>query len=172
MRIGQFNAGTDPEQLRSCFEIVAAAQPLDDPRLPVRPLTSFRNRWTSGFGGHPRQTSPGVDGADEAVGRCLLTLSELENPTLGWRVLAVAPARLRVGAGRAMLEHCIGQARLAGRVQLASEAKDGSAGYRRRRSGGRYERHRRGDQATRHRPWPARTASRLPRGRWAPRGGT
>jgi GNAT superfamily N-acetyltransferase len=168
MRTEQLNAGTDADQLRSCFEIVAAAQPLDDPGLPVRSLTYFRNRWTSGFGGHSRQTCLLVDGADEAVGCYLLTLPELENPTLGWRVLAVAPARLRAGAGRAMLEHCIGQARLAGRVQLASEAKDGSLGYRRRRSGGRYERHRRGDQATRHRPWPARPASR----RRAPRGGT
>jgi GNAT superfamily N-acetyltransferase len=43
-------------------------------------------------------------------------------------VLAVAPARRRSGAGRALLAHCASLARLAGRVQLAGEAKDGSPG--------------------------------------------
>ncbi|HEY2313434.1 MAG TPA: GNAT family N-acetyltransferase [Streptosporangiaceae bacterium] len=52
----------------------------------------------------------------------------LENQTLGWCVLAVAPARRRSGAGRALLAHCASLARLAGRVQLAGEAKDGSPG--------------------------------------------
>jgi ribosomal protein S18 acetylase RimI-like enzyme len=47
----------------------------------------------------------------------------LENQTLGWCVLAVAPARRRSGAGRALLAHCASLAQLAGRVQLAGEAR-------------------------------------------------
>jgi len=128
MQLEQFDAPTDAEQLRSCYEMVAAAQRLDDPSLPVRSLTTFRNRWTSGFNGHPRQTWLGVDAAGEPVGCYLLTLPALENPTVGWCTLAVAPGRRRSGAGGALLRHCTGQARQAGRLRLASEAKDDSPG--------------------------------------------
>jgi GNAT superfamily N-acetyltransferase len=128
MRIEQFDARFDADQLRGCFEIVAAGQRLDDPGLPVRSLTSFRDRWTSGFSGQPRQSWLGVDAAGEPVGCYLLTLPELENTTVGWCTLAVAPARRRSGAGRALLAHCASQAGLAGRLRLASEARDGSPG--------------------------------------------
>lgn len=128
MRIERFDAATDTERLRSCFEIVAAAQRLDDPDVPVRSLTSFGNRWTSGFGGNPRQSWLGVDDAGQPVGCYLLTLPDRENLTMGWCTLSVAPARRRSGAGRALLEHCGDQARLAGRVRLASEARDDSPG--------------------------------------------
>jgi GNAT superfamily N-acetyltransferase len=129
VRIERFDAATDTEQLRSCYEIVAAAQRLDDPGgPPVRSLTSFGNRWTSGFSGQPRQSWLGVDDAGQPVGCYLLTLPERENATMGWCTLAVAPDRRRSGAGRALLEHCSGRARLAGRVRLAGEAKDGSPG--------------------------------------------
>jgi GNAT superfamily N-acetyltransferase len=128
MRIDRFDASTDANQVRDCFEIVAASQRLDDPAIPVRSLTTFRNRWTSGFSGHPRQSWVGVDAAGEPVGCYLLTLPELENATVGWCTLAVAPARRRRGAGRRLLAHCVSQTRLAGRVRLTSEAKDGSPG--------------------------------------------
>ncbi len=128
MRIDRFDAATDAERLGNCYEIVAAAQRLDDPGLPVRSLTSFRNRWTSGFNGHPRKDWLGVDAAGEPVGCYLLTLPELENPTVAWCAVAVAPGRRRSGAGRALLRHCADQARQAGRLRLASEAKDNSPG--------------------------------------------
>jgi GNAT superfamily N-acetyltransferase len=128
MRILRFDAAAAAGHLRSCYEIVAAAQRLDDPGLPVRSLTSFRIRWTSGFNGHPRQSWLGVDAGGEPVGCYLLTLPELENPTVGWCTLAVTPGRRRSGAGRVLLGHCTGQARLAGRLRLASEAKDDSPG--------------------------------------------
>jgi GNAT superfamily N-acetyltransferase len=128
MRIERFDASTDADQVCGCFEIIAAAQQLDDPGLPVRSLTSFRNRWTSGFSGHPRQSWLGADAAGEPVGCYLLTLPELENTTVGWCTLAVAPARRRCGAGHALLAHCANQARLAGRSRLAIDAKDGSPG--------------------------------------------
>jgi GNAT superfamily N-acetyltransferase len=126
--IQRFDPSTDESRLRACYEMVAAAQRLDDPGLPVRSLTSFRNRWTSGFSGHPRQSWLGVDAAGQPVGCYLLTLPELENATLGWCTLAVAPARRRSGAGRELLAHCTSRARLAGRVRLASEAQDRSPG--------------------------------------------
>jgi GNAT superfamily N-acetyltransferase len=128
MRIEQFDAATDAERLHGCYDIVAAAQQYDDPGQPVRSLTSFTNRWTSGFGGHPRQSWLAADEAGQPVGCYLLTLPELENATIGWCGLTVAPARRRSGIGRALLAHCMGQARLAGRQRLASEARDGSCG--------------------------------------------
>ena len=128
MRIERFDARTDADYVRACFEIVAAAQQLDDPWLPVRSATSFRIRWTSGFSGHPRQSWLAVDAAGQPVGCYLLTLPELENATVGWCTLVVAPGSRRSGAGRELLAHCAIQARLAGRVRLSGEARDGSPG--------------------------------------------
>jgi GNAT superfamily N-acetyltransferase len=128
MKIEQFDAATDAEQTRCCFEIVAAAQRADDPDLPVRSLTSFRNRWTTGFGGNRRETWLSLDDAGQPAGCYMLTLPDQENPTLAWCTIAVAPDRRRLGAGRTLLAHCAGQARLAGRARLAGEAKDGSPG--------------------------------------------
>jgi GNAT superfamily N-acetyltransferase len=128
MRIEQFDAAADAVRLRSSFEIVAAAQRLDDPGLPVRSLTSFRNRWTSGVAGNPSQAWVGIDDDARPVGCYLLTLPELENPTMGWCTLAVAPERRRSGAGRELLAHCVSQAGLAGRLRLVGEARDGMPG--------------------------------------------
>jgi GNAT superfamily N-acetyltransferase len=128
MRIEQFDAATDGPRLHSCYDIVAAAERADDPGLPVRALSFYRNRWTNGFGGLRRQTWIGVDDAGQAVGYYLLVLPDLENPTMAWCMPMVAPSRRRSGAGRALAEHCADQARLAGRVRLVSEARDGSPG--------------------------------------------
>ena len=128
MKIEQFDAATDTEQVRSCFGIVAAAQRADDPGLPVRSLTTFRNRWTTGFGGNRRETWLSLDDAGQPAGCYMLTLPDQENPTLAWCTIAVAPERRRFGTGRALLAHCASQARLAGRARLAGEAREGSPG--------------------------------------------
>jgi GNAT superfamily N-acetyltransferase len=128
MKIEQFDASTDTEQLGSCFEIIATAQRADDAELPVRSLASFRNRWTTGFGGNRRQTWLGVTNASEPLGCCMLTLPDDENPSMAWCTLAVLPDRRRAGAGRELLAHCASQARRAGRTRLAGEAKEGSPG--------------------------------------------
>jgi GNAT superfamily N-acetyltransferase len=123
-----FDAATDALRLHDCYEIVAAAQRADCPGLPMRSLSFYRNRWTTGFAGLRRQTWIGIDDNGQPVGCYLLALSDQENPTLAWSELAVTPARRRSGAGRALLEHCASQARLAGRMRLVSEAMDGSPG--------------------------------------------
>jgi hypothetical protein len=79
MRIERFESGADESRIRSCYEIVMASQRLDDPGLPIRAFTSFRNRWTSGFGGHPRRTWHGVDDTGKPLGCYLLTLPELDS---------------------------------------------------------------------------------------------
>jgi GNAT superfamily N-acetyltransferase len=128
MKIEQFDASTDAEQLRSCFEIVAASQRADDPELPVRSLPYFRNRWTTGFGGNRRETWLGVTDTGQPLGCCKLTLPDDENLAMAWCTLAVVPDRRRIGVGRQLLAHCISQARLAGRTRLAGDAREESPG--------------------------------------------
>ena len=128
IHIEQFDAVTDAERLRACYDIVAASSRADAPGLPVRALPFYRNRWSTGFGGFRRRTWFAFDDAGRAVGYYLLVLPDRDNPTLAWCELAVAPARRRAGAGRALLEHCAGQARLDGRVRLVGEASEGSPG--------------------------------------------
>jgi GNAT superfamily N-acetyltransferase len=128
VRIEQFDASTDAEQLRICFEIMAAAQRTDDAELPVRSLASFRNRWTTGFGGMRRETWLGVTTASEPLGCYMLALPDHENASMAWCALAVLPDRRRAGAGRELLAHCAGQALRAGRTRLAGEARQGSPG--------------------------------------------
>jgi GNAT superfamily N-acetyltransferase len=124
----QIDAAIDAARVQSCYEIVAAALRADVPGLPVRAVPFYRNRWTTGFSGFRRQLWLGSDGAGQPVGYYMLVLPDQENPTMGWCELAVAPARRRSGAGRALLEHCASRARLDGRTRLVAEASEGSAG--------------------------------------------
>jgi GNAT superfamily N-acetyltransferase len=124
----RFDAATDAARVQSSYEIVAAASRADVPVLPVRALPFYRNRWTTGFSGFRRQAWLGSDDSGQPVGYYLLVLPDRENPTMGWCELVVAPAWRRSGAGRALLEHCAGQARLDGRTRLVAEAIEGSPG--------------------------------------------
>jgi GNAT superfamily N-acetyltransferase len=128
MHIAQLDAAADTTRLRACYEIVAAASRADYPELPVRALAFYRNRWTNGFGGLRRQVWLGSDDAGRPMGYYLLVLPDQDNPTMAWCELAVAPGCRRSGAGRALLEHCASQARLAGRTRLSSETGDDSPG--------------------------------------------
>ena len=128
MHIERFDATTDKERLRACFEIVESGRPYDDPALPGRSLGGFSTWWAHGFASNPRQTWLATSDAGEAVGCYLLILPERENLTMAMCVLAVAPGSRRSGLGTQLLAHCAGQARLAGRSRLAGEVTDGSAG--------------------------------------------
>jgi GNAT superfamily N-acetyltransferase len=127
--IEQFDPATDPGRTRSCHQIMAACDRLDDPSMPVRSLEMFTTWWANGFGGGPRQCwlasdSPGA----EAVGCYLLELHNRENLTMATCALYVAPGARRSGRGRDLLAHCADQARLAGRSRLGAETRDGSPG--------------------------------------------
>jgi|SRR5215469_1112613 len=128
LHIERVDANIDAERVTECYDIVAAALRADEPGLPVRSLPFYRNRWTSGFGSLRRQTWLGSDDAGQPVGCYLLILPDQANPTIAQCELAVAPACRRSGAGRALLKHCVGQARQAGRERLISEASEGSPG--------------------------------------------
>ena len=128
IRIERFDTRSDAARLRSCFEIMTAGERHDDPGLPAPSFTAFGNRWGDGFAGNPQQAWLAVDAAGQPAGCYRLTLPERENPTMAWCVLVVAPGSRRSGTGTALLRHCIEQARMAGRLRLVCEVKDGSPG--------------------------------------------
>jgi GNAT superfamily N-acetyltransferase len=126
--IERFDAHSDKDRLRACYEIVAAGWPIDRPNEPMWTFESFTGEWTFGFGADPRQAWLATDDADRPVGCYLLTLPERENTTMGQCDLTVAPERRREGYGTQLLAHCIEQVRSAERVRLSSEIRDGSPG--------------------------------------------
>jgi len=126
VRIEQVEPGTDTQGLDRCYQIVADCERLDYPDTPVQSRQSFA-AWMSGFG-DPRHAWLAADDAGQLAGCYVLTLPSRENLAMAHVLLAVAPARRRAGIGTALLEHCAQQARQAGRVRLAGQAPDGSAG--------------------------------------------
>jgi GNAT superfamily N-acetyltransferase len=127
--IERFDPATEPGLMRSCYQIVAACDGLDDPSMPVNSLERVSAWWSHGFGGSPRQCwlasdSPGA----EIVGCYLLMLPDRENLASAECALYIAPEARRSGRGRELLAHCAGQARHADRSRLSAETRDGSPG--------------------------------------------
>jgi GNAT superfamily N-acetyltransferase len=128
VHIEQFDPLADPARLQACHGIVEAARPVDDPAAPPWPPGGFRNWWGYGYdGGEPRQAWLATDEHGRA-GCYLLELPARENVSLGYATIVVPPARRRHGTGAALLTHCAGQARAAGRAMLYGSAPPGSAG--------------------------------------------
>jgi GNAT superfamily N-acetyltransferase len=128
VRIEQFDAATDSARLRACFEMTLAGWPVDHPGEPAWGFDAFAGKWARGFDTAPRQTWLATDDAGEPAGGYLLRLPDAENTSMAFCNLIVAPAARRAGAGRALLAHCAGQARRAGRLRLAATVLDGSPG--------------------------------------------
>ena len=124
----QFDPRTDAEQLRACFEMTQAGWPVDHPDEPSWAYDSFAGKWGPGFDSAPRQNWLATDASGQRVGGYLLRLPDRENLAMAACTLIVAPASRRRGIGSALIEHCISQARQAGRSRLASQARDDSAG--------------------------------------------
>ena len=126
--IEQFDPQTDTERLRACFDMTQAGWPVDHPDEPSWAYDSFAGKWGPGFDNAPRQTWLAVDGSGQCIGGYLLRLPDRQNVTMAHCTLIVAPASRRRGAGTALIEHCAGQARQAGRSRLAGHARDDSPG--------------------------------------------
>ncbi len=128
MRFEQFDPKTDAERLRACFEMTQAGWPADHPDEPLWTYDAFAGKWGPGFDRAPRQNWLAIDSSGQRVGGYLLRLPDRENLTMADCNLIVAPGSRRRGIGSALIEHCIGQARQAGRRRLVSHARDGSPG--------------------------------------------
>jgi len=128
MRIEQFDPKAGSEPLRACFEMTQAGWPVDHPDEPPWGGDAFAGKWGRGFDSAPRQAWLATDGGGRRVGGYLLRLPDRENRTMADCTLIVAPGSRRRGVGSALIAHCAGQARQAGRSRLISHARDDSPG--------------------------------------------
>ncbi len=124
----RFDPLSDSVRLRACFDINEAAWPVDRPGEPTWSLDSFTGKWGPGFDSAPREAWLATGEAGGPVGCYLLRLPDRENLTIANCSLTVHIAARRAGAGTALLAHCAGQARQAGRSRLVSQARDDSPG--------------------------------------------
>ncbi|HEY2553564.1 MAG TPA: GNAT family N-acetyltransferase [Streptosporangiaceae bacterium] len=118
--------------VQACHVITEAGRLLDHPNLPPLSLDGLRNWWF--HGDDPQQNWLARDQSGQPVGCYQLQLPERENRTMAFAGLFITPERRRAGAGTALLAHCAGRARQAGRRRLAStgstrtKVRDGGPG--------------------------------------------
>ena len=118
---------SDRATTAACFEIVRAADAVDDPDGPPWSLTRLRG-WIE----HPNDPVEVWLAVDETTGAhlgwCFLRLPQRENRDRVNISVDVVPSARRRGIGTALLRHAAGRATANGRSVLASEAFQGSAG--------------------------------------------
>ena len=128
LTIKRFDAAADTRALESCHRLVQECIKADQPDQAQWSFGAFRAKWVEGFSGSPQETWVASDEAGNIAGCYLLTLPDRENLSMADVVLRVAPDRRRAGIGTALLRHCEGRARLAGRTRLTGESWDGTSG--------------------------------------------
>jgi GNAT superfamily N-acetyltransferase/RimJ/RimL family protein N-acetyltransferase len=129
VRIEQFDPMTDEARLRDCYELVISGHDADDPNVPADSYRRFRGRWTQGFAGNPQQVWLATADSGALLGAYVLELPERENRANGFVSPVVAPGSRRRGVGTALVAHAAGQADLAGRTLLMSDARVGAPGH-------------------------------------------
>ncbi len=128
VRIEQFDPKADTELLRACFEMTQAGWPIDHPDEPPWAYDSFAGKWGPGFNVAPQQAWLARDDAGKPVGGYLLQLPDRDNVTVADCLVIVTPGSRRRGIGTALIAHCAGQARQAGRSRLTGPARDDTPG--------------------------------------------
>jgi GNAT superfamily N-acetyltransferase len=124
----QYDPKTDEQQLRTCHQMFAAAQPEDDPHVPPPSLGMFRGWLTYGFGGEPLRCWLVTAESGAPLGCYALWLPERENLQNGFLETLVAVGSRRRGVGTALLAHAGRQAELGGRTLLMGGARVGAPG--------------------------------------------
>src|SRR5580692_9275120 len=126
MRIEQADA-SDRVTNRECFEIVRAADEIDDPLGPPWSLQRLRG-WLE-YPVYPTETWICRDETTGAArGWYYMLLPQRENRDRAYLYLDVHPSWRRRGIGTALLSHAAGRAAADGRSVVGSEAFQGSAG--------------------------------------------
>jgi GNAT superfamily N-acetyltransferase len=129
VRIERFDPMSDETRLRDCYELVISGQEADDPNVPAVSYRRFRGRWTQGFAGNPQQVWLATAPSGALLGAYKLQLPERDNRANGFVTPVVAPGARRQGVGTALVAHAAGQADLAGRTLLMSDARVGAPGH-------------------------------------------
>ena len=118
---------SDRATTAACFEIVRAADAVDDPDGPPWSLTRLRG-WLE-YPTEPAETWICPDAATGAVaGWYYLILPERENRDRAYMYLTVRPSSRRGRIGTALLRHAAERSAACGRSMLGSGVFQGSAG--------------------------------------------
>ena len=128
MRIEGFDPVADTGRIRACHALYAAAQPVDDPVMPMMSLPVFSGWFSMGWTCCPREAwlVPRTDGT--AAAACLLELPDVENRHAAMTSLVVAPGERRGGIGTMLLRHAAQRAAGLGRTLLTGETREGTPG--------------------------------------------
>ncbi len=128
MRYERFDPAAEPGTVRLCHQMYLAGQPVDDPHRPPMTERLFSAWLALGWTEDHPQAWLARDGAGQIRGWYSLALPERENTNVARVIPLVGPAGRRQGTGTGLVRHAAGQARACGRGQLATEARQGSAG--------------------------------------------
>jgi GNAT superfamily N-acetyltransferase len=128
MRIETFDPATEPDKVKTCYEMYVAGLPVDDPDGPPLPEESFSGWMREGWSGERRETALASDENGDWVGAYVLELPDRRNKNLGFLVLQVAPGLRRRGYGTALLRHAASCADRHGRTLLTGETLRGAPG--------------------------------------------
>src|SRR4051794_14450796 len=111
----------------SAVDLENAVRKVDSPWEHPATVEDLRGRIKYGWDLEPgRHVAGTVEGRVVAMG--MVATSEWDNRDLAWLGVAVHPDVRREGLGRAMLEHLIGLAAVAGRTKLGADTWDGTPG--------------------------------------------
>jgi GNAT superfamily N-acetyltransferase len=128
VRIEQYDPKSDEDKVRSCHELIVAAQPEDDPNFPPPSLSLLRGWLAHGFPDEPQQCWFATADSGAPLGCYALELPERENRLNGFINLLVGVGSRRRGIGTALLAHAARQADASGRTLLMGGARVGAPG--------------------------------------------
>jgi len=120
MRVVQWT-GPDPEVTKACYDLIQAANAVDDPFGP--PVSARKVRYWLEQAIEPAETWFAVDDARGGVqGWCHVVLPAQENTDRGYLSVVVHPERRRQGIGSELLSHAARRAAENGRTGLGGWA--------------------------------------------------
>jgi len=129
MRIEQVDVAAEPETVAACYEILCAANAVDDPDGPPTSRRMFESWLEESWNGDPREVWVALGEVDDGViGWYLLHLPAADNRHMAGFDLMIRQDRGRRGLGTALLRHGAARALNEGRGLLNSWARDGSRG--------------------------------------------
>jgi GNAT superfamily N-acetyltransferase len=127
MRIEQWDPA-DEKATRACYDVMRAAQQVDDPVEPPQSYGLFDMYLRGGFDKTPGEVWVGRDSDGAVVGYYRIHLPDLENRDEAHAGPVVHPAARRRGFGRELLRHVAGRATANGRSRLSASTTAGGAG--------------------------------------------
>jgi RimJ/RimL family protein N-acetyltransferase len=127
MRIDQWDPA-DEKTTRACYDVLCAAQAVDDPIEPPQSFGLFDMYLRHGFEKTPGEVWVGRDADGAVVGYYRIGLPDLENRDEAYGGPVVHPAARRRGYGRELLRHAGGRAAAHGRTRFGAATTTGTAG--------------------------------------------